>query len=432
MKPEVAYERWLIYEWSRRNGFSLAWLSVLGGFITGGATLSFLFNRDYFLKESLPFAVLLISVLAGILAMAPRALTLLRYRGRSDARHFWLRHRRDEGQIDRRLVRAAQDREQIVVLLKDGYLSREWTRAIVKEADLRMERAFDEVHGLSSIRLPAKHAEERLFADVEWLGGVSQAVERAVLGGPGALVAEEEGLAALRDHVGEKRSQLPANMQRISEPSASVYHAVEHLGRWLRVKHTQSQMLLTSLGCVAGYASVQAFKALEGNFDRSATIFGILGSLIAVTAIHFLWTRKRFRPDLDPWRQSYQKGQLAQKLGECAPSLEDAARNREEILLLAKHPAVPADLREEMAVEADRRMERAFDLSVRIAVVASVPRAVAEAQTTEDLTWLRNAREELETVTLPKSEISENGEDPLLRLRTLAAERQAALEELRA
>ncbi|RYG47118.1 hypothetical protein EON79_08225 [bacterium] len=432
MNPAEAYERWLIYEWSRRNGFSLAWLSVLGGLMTGGAAVSFLLNRDTFLQAPLAFLALLSIALLGVLAMIPRARIRLRYRGRSDSKLFWARNRREEGLPDRRLVRAAQDRERIMVLLKDGYLSREWEGALVEEADLRMERVFDRITGLSPDRLPARHAEAELDSDLEWLAQVCRAAERAVLGGPGALVSEREGIEALRDSVGTRRGRLPADLNRIPSRSTPVYHAVEHLGRWLQVKNTQMQFFMTALGWVGGFAGVQAILALQGEFGLSATVFGLLGGIVVYAIIYFAVLRHRFRPDLDPWRQSYQKRCLAEKLGESAPSLEDAARNREEILLLAKSPAIPQDLRDEMAHESDRRMARAFDLSVGSAAANGLPRAAADRQIAEDFAWLRNAREELESVTLSKLEILEDGEDPLFRLRSIAAEREAALNELRA
>ncbi|RYG47379.1 hypothetical protein EON79_07495 [bacterium] len=206
---------------------------------------------------------------------------------------------------------------------------------------------------------------------------------------------------------------------------------MEHLGRWLRVKDTQMQFLTVGLGWVGGFAVTGAFLSLLEGSDPSYTLFGLIGGGVVYAIVHFAFARKRFRPDLDPYRQDYVKGRLAEKLGANALPLEEAARNREETLLLTQHTAIPADLRDEIVRETDRRMAQAFDLSVGSPLEKGLSRAAAEDQVRQDLSWLAITREECEAITLPSPTPHELADDPLLRLRSLAKEREDAMAELR-
>ncbi|RYG38798.1 hypothetical protein EON81_02680 [bacterium] len=218
---------------------------------------------------------------------------------------------------------------------------------------------------------------------------------------------------------------------------------MEHFGRWVaqnadkRVgSRGQWMALFSTLGAV--FFPALSVGAYQDNMPFAMWITGALGvaSLAGwIPYLKFLRENKgknKYRSEFSRiwWLQSM--GKLTDEMGQKGPMLEAAARDWESIGLLNDRHSDPDDLAAKVKSEADARMDRIFDLSVSPPAYYGLSQERADAQIQKDLQWLTQARKAMEDATLTGDALVALDEDPLLRLRSLAAERVNAMAELRA
>ncbi|RYG38801.1 hypothetical protein EON81_02695 [bacterium] len=214
---------------------------------------------------------------------------------------------------------------------------------------------------------------------------------------------------------------------------------MEHLGRWLK-KNAERRfgtpwfalgMLSMAPAMVLGPATA-TFGMSSDPKAAAPNLLG-LGALAAVGWIPFARFRHRRRnqPDFQSLISAHIRGLLVERLGVNAPVLEEAATEAEQIVLLSSRSPVPKPLGQEIAREANLRMERMVDLAAGSAANHGFTRDGATAQIEKDSDWLARTRETIERATLRGLEPLEDPEGSLIRLRELASEREAALQELR-
>lgn len=210
---------------------------------------------------------------------------------------------------------------------------------------------------------------------------------------------------------------------------------MEHLSHWI-AKNRERRfgslpfgvgMLATMPLMIFGPATMTF-----GMTDPPQATMTMVGMAILAAAgwTPFFLYRHRHRSDLGSFIVKASRGHLAETMGEHAGILNEAAGEWEQIDLLSRKGPVPAELRKEIRREANRRMERAFDLATAPPALHGFARDDADGQIATDARWLAQTRAEIERATL-SSGARGDASDPLLQLRALANEREAALDELR-
>ena len=158
-------------------------------------------------------------------------------------------------------------------------------------------------------------------------------------------------------------------------------------------------------------------------------VFGIIAVLGWAPFLYLLW-QNRHRPNLNSLAVARRRGHLAEAIGPHADRLAEAARELEQIALLAGQASLPDGLGRELGREGRRRMSRALDLCIGAPALYGLTTSQAEVQILDDCGWLSRTRQGLESIGRPIADDLQI--DPLARLQALAAERDAAVAELNA
>ncbi|MGV3617354.1 MAG: hypothetical protein ACO1SV_18670 [Fimbriimonas sp.] len=213
---------------------------------------------------------------------------------------------------------------------------------------------------------------------------------------------------------------------------------MEHLGNWLReeVKHRYPdwETILGMLGTVP----IMIFGPVTVTFgmtsDPKEASLRLLGmTALAVAAWSPAIRRKRLnrdRPDLRPLATAHARGTLRERLGTWADPLDLAAQDLAQITLLTERGVLPEALRLSLVNEARSRLEEAVDLCFGTPARYGITVDKARSRVETNLVWLTQARKTMEALALGTPD--ELTADPLVGLREMIAEREAAVAELRA
>ncbi|CAN5390330.1 hypothetical protein BH11ARM2_BH11ARM2_23970 [soil metagenome] len=218
---------------------------------------------------------------------------------------------------------------------------------------------------------------------------------------------------------------------------------MEHFGRW--IKANSEKRVGTSkqvIGILAAMLSVIALLVTGGLISDGLYIWAgvafIIALLLDLAWIPYLQFKSatqhqdRYRGEFKRVAMLQATGKLAEEVGAKGEILETAAQDWETLSLLVERRTVPDELAKEIQTETDGRMDRIFDLSFHPPAFYGLSQTGAEAQIALDQEWLAKARAAMEDATLTGDALTSLAEDPLLRLHSLAIERENARAELRA
>ncbi|RYG47117.1 hypothetical protein EON79_08220 [bacterium] len=217
---------------------------------------------------------------------------------------------------------------------------------------------------------------------------------------------------------------------------------MEHFGRWLAQngeKRVGTNRQVLGIFSTMATALLILFAGAAASDHMTAVAVG-LGALSLGSVggwIPYLKFRKatqhqaRYRGDYKRIWTLQWTGKLKDEIGPKGEHLEAGARDWEAVVLLAERSSLLDGLSGQIKAEADARMDRVFDLSFTPPAFYGLSQAGADEQIQKDISWLGQARQAMEDATLTGESLTNLGEDPLIRLRSLASERETALAELK-